>query len=192
MKYVIIGASAAGLACAEQIRKEDKNSEITVLSKENFLPYSRPTISYYLKGAVMEKDMFLRKNSYYASNGIDIVIKTEVKSIDRKNKTVKAGRKVYPYDKLCICTGSKPFIPPMKNVSGKTNVFTILDLAAAKALKTAVNKETRAVVIGAGLIGMKAAEGLSKICRSVDVVELSPRILPSILDMKSSKGVKKY
>ncbi|MBR4240599.1 MAG: NAD(P)/FAD-dependent oxidoreductase [Eubacterium sp.] len=192
MKYVIIGASAAGLACAEQIRKEDKNSEITVLSKENFLPYSRPTISYYLKGAVMEKDMFLRKNSYYASNGIDIVIKTEVKSIDRKNKTVKAGRKVYPYDKLCICTGSKPFIPPMKNVSGKTNVFTFLDLAAAKALKTAVNKETRAVVIGAGLIGMKAAEGLSKICRSVDVVELSPRILPSILDMKSSKGVKKY
>ena len=140
----------------------------------------------------MEKDMFLRKNAYYASNGIDIAIKTEVKSIDRKNKTVKAGRKVYPYDKLCICTGSKPFIPPMKNVSGKENVFTFLDLAAAKTLKTAANKETRAVVIGAGLIGMKAAEGLSKICRSVDVVELSPRILPSILDMKSSKGVKKY
>ena len=192
MKYVIIGASAAGLACAEQIRREDKNSEITVLSKENFLPYSRPTISYYLKGAVMEKDMYLRKASYYASNGIEIVTGAQATAVDPKAKTVKAGRKVYPYDKLCICTGSKPFIPPMKNVSGKTNVFTFLDLAAAKALKTAVNKETRAVVIGAGLIGMKAAEGLSKICRSVDVVELSPRILPSILDKKSSKGVKKY
>ena len=54
MKYVIIGASAAGLACAEQIRKEDKSGEITVLTKEQYLPYSRPSISYYLKGAVKE------------------------------------------------------------------------------------------------------------------------------------------
>ncbi len=192
MKYVIIGASAAGLACAEQIRKEDKSGGITVLSKESYLPYSRPTISYYLKGAVKEKDMYLRKASYYASNGIEIVMGAEVTAVDRKAKTVKAGRKTYPYDKLCICTGSKPFVPPIKNVSGKTNVFTFLDLAAAKAVKAAVNENTRAVVIGAGLIGMKAAEGLSKICRSVDVVELSPRILPSILDMKSSNGVKKY
>ncbi len=192
MKYVIIGASAAGLACAEQIRKEDKSGGITVLSKEGYLPYSRPTISYYLKGAVKEKDMYLRKAPYYALNGIEIITGAEVTAIDRKAKTVKAGRKTYPYDKLCICTGSKPFVPPMKNVSGKTNVFTFLDLAAAKAVKAAVNENTRAVVIGAGLIGMKAAEGLSKICRSVDVVELSPRILPSILDMKSSKGVKKY
>jgi len=192
MKYVIIGASAAGLACAEQIRKEDKSGEITVLSKESYLPYSRPTISYYLKGAVKEKDMYLRKASYYASNAIEIVTGAEVTGIDRKAKTVNVGRKTFTYDRLCICTGSKPFVPPMKNVSGKANVFTFLDLAAAKAVKAAVNENTRAVVIGAGLIGMKAAEGLSKICKSVDVAELSPRILPSILDSESSKEVKKY
>ncbi len=192
MKYVIIGASAAGLACAEQIRKEDKNGGITVLTKENYLPYSRPSISYYLKGAVKEKDMYLRKPAHYMGNKIDIVTGADVKEIDREAKTVKAGRKVYPYDKLCICTGSKPFVPPMKNVSGKENAFTFLDLASTKAVKQKANANTKAVVIGAGLIGMKAAEGLSKICNSVDVVELSPRILPSILDAKSSKGVKKY
>lgn len=192
MKYVIIGASAAGLACAEQIRKEDKSGTITVLTKEAYLPYSRPTISYYLKGAVKEKDMYLRKLSYYAANGIEIVTGAEVKKIDRKSKTVKAGRKLYSYDKLCICTGSKPFVPPMKNVSGKANAYTFLDLASSKAIKEKADSKTKAVVIGAGLIGMKAAEGLSKICKSVDVVELSPRILPSILDAKSAKGVKKY
>ncbi len=192
MKYVIIGASAAGLACAEQIRKEDKNGGITVLTKENYLPYSRPSISYYLKGAVKEKDMYLRKPAHYMGNKIDIVTGADVKEIDREAKTVKAGRKVYPYDKLCICTGSKPFVPSMKNVSGKENAFTFLDLASTKAVKEKANANTKAVVIGAGLIGMKAAEGLSKICNSVDVVELSPRILPSILDAKSSKGVKKY
>ena len=192
MKYVIIGASAAGLACAEQIRKEDKSGEITVLTKEQYLPYSRPSISYYLKGAVKEKEMYLRKPSYYAANRIEIVTGAKVTGIDRTAKTVKVGRKVYPYDKLCICTGSKPFVPPMKNVSGKENAYTFLDLASSKVIKEKANGSTRAVVIGAGLIGMKAAEGLSKICKSVDVVELSPRILPSILDEKSSKRVKKY
>ena len=192
MKYIIIGASAAGLACAEQIRKTDKNGSITVLTKESYLPYSRPSISYYLKGIVGEKDMLLRKPSYYKASGIEIVTDAEVKAIDAKAKTVKAGRKVYQYDKLCLCTGSKPFVPPMKNVLGKENALAFLDLASTKAVKAKANAETKAVVIGAGLIGMKAAEGLSKICNSVDVVELSPRILPSILDAKSSKGVKKY
>ena len=192
MKYVIIGASAAGLACAEEIRKNDKNGSITVLTKESFLPYSRPSISYYLKGVVKEKDMLLRKPAYYKANGIEIITNAEVKAIDRKAKTVKVGRRTYPYDKLCLCTGSKPFVPPMKNVLGKENALTFLDLASTKAVKAKATSDTKAVVIGAGLIGMKAAEGLSKICKSVDVVELSPRILPSILDAKSSKGVKKY
>lgn len=191
-KYIIIGASAAGLAAAEQIRKTDNDGEITILTREDYLPYSRPSISYYLKGSVRESDMYLRKPAYYKANKINIVTGADVKSIDPESKTVKAGRKIYSYDKLCLATGSKPFIPPMKNVGGKDNVYTFLDLASTKAVKAAANKNTKAVVIGGGLIGMKAAEGLSKVCRSVDVVEFAPRILPSILDAKSSKNVKKY
>ena len=192
MRYVIIGASAAGLAAAQQIRKTDKNGEITVLTRENYFPYSRPSISYLLKGTVEEKKMFLRKPQFYADNKIAVITGAEVTKIDREKKTVKAGRKEYPYDKLCIAAGSKPFVPPVENAQGCKNVFTFLDLASAKALKKAVNKNTRAVVIGAGLIGMKAAEGLSKICKSVHVAELSPRVLPSILDEKSAVSVKKY
>lgn len=192
MKYVIIGASAAGLATAESIRRIDKSGDITVLTREEYLPYSRPSISYYLKGKVSESDMLLRKPNYYKSNSISIVTGADVKSIDVQNKTVKAGRKSYPYDKLCLATGSKPFVPPMKNVDGKSNVFSFLDLASSKAIKKFATADTRAVVIGGGLIGMKAAEGLSKICKSVDVIEFAPRILPSILDAKSAKSVKKY
>lgn len=87
-KYLIIGASAAGLACAEEIRKEDKKGSITILTKESYLPYSRPSISYYLKGVVTEHDMLLRKPSYYKANGIEIVTDAEVKAIDIKAKTV--------------------------------------------------------------------------------------------------------
>lgn len=192
MRYVIIGASAAGLATAESIRKTDKSGEITVLTKENYLPYSRPSISYLLKGTVEEKSMFLRKPQFYTDNNINIITSANVTAIDREKKIVKAGRKEYPYDKLCLATGSKPFVPPVENAQGCKNVFTFLDLESAKSLKKAVNKDTRAVVIGAGLIGMKAAEGLSKICKSVEVAELSPRVLPSILDDKSAVFVKRY
>lgn len=192
MKYLIIGASAAGLAAAESIRKYDTEGSVTILTEEDYLPYSRPSISYYLKGKVKESNMALRKPAFYKQNNIDVVTGAKVTFIDRQPKTVKAGRKTYSYDRLCLATGSVPFVPPMENVSGKANALTFLDLAAVKEIKQMVNEKTRAVVIGAGLIGMKAAEGLVKICKSVDVVELAPRVLPSILDEKSSKQVKKH
>lgn len=192
MKYVIIGASAAGLAAAQGIRKYDKNGSVTILTEEAYMPYSRPSISYYLKGKVKEGDMALRKPSFYKANNIDVVTDAKVTAVDKAAKTVKVGRKTYSYDKLCLATGSVPFVPPMENVKGKTNALTFLDLAAVKDVKKLANDKTRAVVIGAGLIGMKAAEGLAKICKSVDVVELAPRVLPSILDAKSSKQVKKH
>lgn len=192
MKYVIIGASAAGLATAEAIRQNDKAGEITVLTEEAYMPYSRPSISYYLKGKVKESDMALRKNSFYKANAIDVITNSKVTAIDRDKKVVKVGRKTYPYDKLCIATGSVPFVPPMENVKGKSNALTFLDLTMTKEVKKLANSKTRAVVIGAGLIGMKAAEGLVKVCKSVDVVELAPRVLPSILDANSAKQVKKH
>lgn len=192
MKYVIIGASAAGLAAAEAVRKTDAFGDITVLTNESYLPYSRPSISYYLKGKVKESDMYLRKPYFYKEKRINVVTSSKVTAIDKDKKIVKAGRKSYPYDKLCICTGSKPFVPPMENVDGKSNAFTFLDLESTKQIKNLADDKTRAVVIGAGLIGMKAAEGLVKVCKSVNVVELAPRILPSILDDNSSKYVKKH
>lgn len=192
MNYVIIGASAAGLAAAEAIRKIDAVGTVTILTEEEYMPYSRPSISYYLKGKVKESNMALRRQSFYKEKNIDVVTSSKVTAIDTEKKTVKVGRKSYRYDKLCICTGSKPFVPPMENVEGKANALTFLDLKATKNVKAIANEKTRAVVIGAGLIGMKAAEGLVKICKSVDVVELAPRVLPSILDANSAKQVKRH
>lgn len=192
MKYVIIGASAAGLATAESIRKYDREGDVTVLTEEAYLPYSRPSISYYLKGKVKESDMPLRKSNYYKQKNINVVTDSKVTAVDTDKKLVKVGRKAYPYDKLCFATGSVPFVPPMENVKGKDNALTFLDLKAAKEIKAMANSDTRAVVIGAGLIGLKAAEGLVKICKSVDVVELAPKVLPSILDDTDAKQVKKH
>ena len=151
MKYVIIGASAAGLAAAEQIRKTDPAGVVTLLTRETDLPYSRPSISYYLKGLVRRGQMRLRTPAYYKEQKIEIVTDVEVTAIDRAKKTVKCGRKVYSYDKLCLCTGSVPFVPPMQNVSGKRNVCGFLTAADAQTVHDLASANTRAVVIGAGL-----------------------------------------
>lgn len=147
MNYVIVGACAAGLAAAEAVRKADAKGNITMLTEEAYFPYSRPSISYFLKGKVKESDMALRKPSFYKTNNINVITNAKVTSIDRKNKTVKVGKKSYPYDKLCLATGSKPFVPPMENVEGKENAVTFLDLASAKELKSLANENTKAVVI---------------------------------------------
>ena len=73
MNYVIIGACAAGLSTAEAIRKADAKGNITMLTEEVYLPYSRPSISYFLKGKVKESDMALRKPAFYKTNNINVV-----------------------------------------------------------------------------------------------------------------------
>ena len=119
MNYVIVGACAAGLAAAEAVRKADAKGNITMLTEEAYFPYSRPSISYFLKGKVKENDMALRKPSFYKTNNINVITNAKVTSIDRKNKTVKVGKKSYHYDKLCLATGSKPFVPPMKTLRAR-------------------------------------------------------------------------
>ena len=92
MNYVIVGACAAGLAAAEAVRKADAKGNITMLTEEAYFPYSRPSISYFLKGKVKENDMALRKPSFYKTNNINVITNAKVTSIDRKNKTVKVGK----------------------------------------------------------------------------------------------------
>lgn len=190
MKYVIIGASAAGVSAAKTLRKNDKDSKITVFTDEKFLPYSRPIISYYLKSAVEEKNIYLEKAEFYKKNNIDIITDAKIGKIDAENKKVIWKDGSEDYDRLLIATGSKPFVPPVKNADGKDNVFTFLNMEMSKRIKKYANEKMNAVVIGAGLIGLKAAEGLRHICKSVSVVELAPKVLPSILDDDASKLVK--
>lgn len=185
MKYVIVGNSAAGIAAAEEIRKNDKKGSVTVISDEPYAAYSRPLISYYLKGKVKDKNMYYRKPGFYDELGIDNVTGQRVDRIDRKEKAVFCGDKKYPYDKLLLATGSVPFVPPIEGTEGRDNVYTFLKWDDAKALKENLKESDNVVVIGGGLIGLKAAEGAHKICESVTVVELSDRVLATILDPRA-------
>lgn len=190
MKYVIIGNSAAAVGCIEGLRKSDPSGSITVISDEKHHVYSRPLISYYLAGKVKPAHMVYRKAGFYEQNNVNALLGTKALSIDPKAKKVAldSGESV-AYDKLLIATGSSPFVPPTQGLDGQRNVFTFLKYDDALGIEKLINPQSRVVVVGAGLIGLKAAEGLAPVAGSVHVVELAPRVLPMILDGQAAAPV---
>jgi NAD(P)H-nitrite reductase large subunit len=195
MKYLIIGNSAAGINAADAIRVNDSEGSIKIVSREGFMAYGRPLISYYLSGKVVPDSMYYRSEGYYKLKNIEVLLNAEAKSIDLKNKEVviiKGGK--IKYDKLLIATGSCPFIPRIKglDMSKQENVFTFSTYDDAINLKEKITKKSKVVVAGAGLIGLKAAEGLFGQVESITIVDLADRIMASVLDKQAADIVRAH
>ena len=183
MKYVIIGNSAAGIACVEGIRSVDADGEITIISDEPFAAYGRPLISYYLLGATDRHRMLYRPADFYEKNKVRALLGVRAEKIDAAaQKVVLRGGEEIPYDKLLVATGSRPFEPPMEGIGGVKNKFNFMTLQDALSLEKVLSKRKNVLIIGAGLIGLKCLEGILERVKSVSVVDMAGRILPSILD----------
>lgn len=193
MEYLIIGNSVAGTSCSEKIRSIDKDGHITILSEESFAAYGRPLISYYLSGKVDANLMQYRTEEFYKKNKINVVLNCKALNIDVKNKKVKcSNNKIYSYDKLLIATGSVPFVPPVKGIENQKNTFTFLKLEDAKKIEKAVTKKSNVVIVGAGLIGLKAAEALADKVAKISVIDLADRLMASVLDKQTALIIQKY
>jgi len=190
---VIVGNSAAAIGAVEGIRSVDKQGNIILISDEPYHTYSRPLISYYLAGKVTGEKMYYRPTNFYEQNGVRALLGKKVLSLDTKNKEVAVGDNfnVISYDRILLATGGKPFIPPLDGVD-KKNVFTFIKWDDVKKLAGVARKGARAVIIGGGLIGLKAAEALTIIGVKVTVVELADRILSAILDGSAASMVQSY
>ncbi|EMT39916.1 FAD-dependent oxidoreductase [Thermoanaerobacter thermohydrosulfuricus] len=189
MKIVIIGNSVAMVGAVEAIRKYDTSSEIVVISDETYHVYSRPLISYYLGNLVSEDKMIYREKDFYRKNKVETIFGIKVVSIDERKKEVylENGDSI-SFDKLLIATGGKPIIPPVEGLN-KKNVHTFIKMDDAKKLKEAAKPGSKAVIVGGGLIGFKAAEGLHHLGVDVTIVELADRILSTILDTEGASLV---
>jgi NAD(P)H-nitrite reductase large subunit len=189
MRIVIIGNSVAMVGAVEAIRKYDTSSEIVVISDETYHVYSRPLISYYLGNLVSEDKMIYREKDFYRKNKVETVFGIKAISIDERKKEVylENGDSI-SFDKLLIATGGKPIIPPVEGLN-KKNVHTFIKMDDAKKLKEAAKPGSKAVIVGGGLIGFKAAEGLHHLGVDVTIVELADRILSTILDAEGASLV---
>lgn len=193
MNYVIIGNSAAAIGCVSGIGTIDKESQITLISDEPHFTYSRPLISYWLKGKVTDEKMYYRNSDFYEKNNCNAILGKKVIKIDSAAKLViLEDDSTIKYDKLLVATGSSPFIPPVEGLNAASNTFTFMKWDSVKGVKVAVKKASKVVIMGAGLIGLKAAEGLHEICEDITVVDMADRILPSILDKKGADFVQRH
>lgn len=193
MDYVILGNSAAAVGCIEGIRAVDPVGKITVIASEKYHTYSRPLISYLLEGKTDLERMKYRPDSYYKDLGVEAKLGEKAVALKpQEHKVVLEDGQQISYDKLLVATGSTPFVPPMEGLETVEKKFTFLSLDDAKALETALTPDSRVLIVGAGLIGLKCAEGIAHRVKSVEIADLASQVLPSILDQEGASRVQRY
>jgi len=190
MNYVIVGNSVAAVGAIRAIRALDQLGNITVVSREKHKAYGRPLISYLLGGLIKEKRMACLPVDFYQQHRINLLLNTQVTAVDcEAKKIILAAGDTIPYDRLLLATGGDPFIPPIEGMADKDRIFTFTTWDDAAKLKVISQDINRAIVIGGGLIGLKAAEGLNLLDKSVTVIELADRVLSSAFDRPAGKIV---
>ncbi|WFS60937.1 FAD-dependent oxidoreductase [Pseudodesulfovibrio thermohalotolerans] len=182
MKYVIIGNGIASIGAIEGIRKVDTENEILVIGAEDAPAYGRPLISYLLAGKIGPDRLALRPQEFYEKSNVSLMLGTKVTGIDPKAKTVTTDKgDTVEFENLLVATGGIPFTPPIPGSDG-ADVYNFTNLAHAQTLISKAKEIKRAVVIGGGLIGLKAGESLFDRGVDVTILELSPRILSLAFD----------
>ncbi len=188
MKYVILGASAAGINAARILRSLDKTGDITIISKDENV-YSRCMLHLYVsKKRDIESLSFIEKD-FFEKNNIHWIKGISVSNIDpKKSQVILDNNSLIKYDKLLIATGSSAVIPPVENLREAKNVFTLRNLEDSLAIDKASHNCQSAAVIGGGLIGIDMATELLEKGIRVYIIEMGKNILPLQLDEKTAKA----
>lgn len=182
-QYVIIGNGVAAAGCVEGIRSVDKVGTITVVSEEPHAVYCRPLISYYLERKTTLPKMQYRSDDYYEKMNCRVLLgRRAVRILKDTNEVELDDGTLLPYTDLCLATGSKPFVPPFDGLDTVKNPHSFMTLDDALALEQSINENSRVLIVGAGLIGLKCAEGICERVAEVTVCDLADRVLSSILD----------
>lgn len=191
--YVIIGNGVAAVGAVEGIRSINKDGKITVISEENHPVYCRPLISYYLEKKTDPVRMNYRSADFYEKMKCTVLYGKKAVFIDNIGKTVMLddGGKL-PYTSVCVATGSSSFVPNFNGLETVQDKFTFMTLDDTFSLEKTINKESRVLIVGAGLIGLKCAEGLHERVKSITVCDLADRVLSSILDEACAAMMQKH
>ncbi len=192
MKLVMVGNGMAGVRTLEELLKIAPDLyEITVFGAEPYANYNRILLSPVLAGEQTIKDIMLNDVDWYAENGITLHLNKHISRIDRKNRTVHADDGTSAdYDRLILATGSNPFILPVPG-NDLQGVISFRDIHDVDAMVEASAKYKHAVVIGGGLLGLEAANGLKLRGMDVTVVHLPSSLMERQLDPVASTMLQK-
>ena len=190
-RIVVIGGVACGPKAAARARRCDPSARITIIDEGSLVSYATCGLPYYVSGAVTRRNALLVRSVADFKNvaSIDVLLQTRVEAIDRSGHRISvvsvptSHASTLEYDKLVIATGSNPVVP---NLEGRqlNGIFSVKDVANADAILAWVTTAgvKKAVVVGAGLVGIEMAEVLITRGLEVTIVEALDRILPGALD----------
>lgn len=188
MKYVIVGGVAGGATAAARLRRVDETADILLLEKGPHISYANCGLPYYIGGVIAERDKLLVQTpeAFGKRFRIDVRVKNEVLAINAKAKTLtirNADGKEYEeaYDKLLLSPGANPVKPPLEGIDSE-GIFTLRNVEDTDRIKAYVTGKQvkRAVVVGAGFIGLEMAENLHHAGIAVSVVEMGNQVMAPI------------
>jgi len=189
LKYIIIGAVAGGASTAARLRRLDEYAEIVIFERGQYISYANCGLPYYIGDVIEDRNkLFVQTAASFSTRfKIDVRVRTEVTAIDAAAKTIRAvnlgtGDEYYEnYDKLILSPGANPVVPPIPGVE-LDGIFTIRSVSDTDYIKAYVNKLSvqKAVVIGAGFVGLEMAENLRNLGMEVSVIELGDQILTPV------------
>ena len=186
MKYLIIGAVAGGASTAARLRRLDEQAEIVLFEKGEYISYANCGLPYYIGDVIKNRNSLLIQTatSFNQRFNVDVRTMTEVIAINPATKTItalnhKTGKSFdETYDKLVLSPGAEPMRPPLPGIAND-GIFTLRNVADTDYIKAYVQKKNvkKAVVIGAGFIGLEMAENLHDLGLEVSIIEMGNQIL---------------
>jgi nitrite reductase (NADH) large subunit len=189
--YLIIGNGAAGNAAAETIRKYDGEGKVLIFTRERRPFYYIPGLPDYLAGERPIERLIIHNEKWYRDHRLDLRLGVEISRIEAFRKMVfSQDGKSYAYHKLLLATGGFSFVPDIKGAD-TPGVFTLRTLADADAIREKAATSKKLVLIGGGLLGLEAGNGLRKLDLEVTVVEFFPRLLPRQMDIPGAALLQK-
>ena len=182
MRYIVVGASAAGISGAKTLRELDKDAEIILVSKDENV-YSRCILHHYISGHRDIEALDFTDRDFFEKYNIEWKKGLEVKSIDDREHVIGLSNgESLKYDKILLATGASAFIPPVENLREAKNVVGLRNLEDAIKIKEEAEKVKNVVDLGAGLVGKNL---------NVTLVEMGDRVLPIQLDKYASSKYEK-
>jgi 3-phenylpropionate/trans-cinnamate dioxygenase ferredoxin reductase subunit len=184
---VVIGAGQAGSSCVVKLRNGGFNGKITLIGSEPHPPYQRPPLSKaYLMGDMALERLFLRPESFYAENDIELRLNATVEAIDTKAQQITVDGDMLAYDDLVLTTGSIPHRLPAAIGGALEGVHVVRGLADVDAMEPRFVAGAKVLIVGGGYIGLEAASVAAKLGLEVTLVEMAPRILQRVAAPETS------
>jgi NADPH-dependent 2,4-dienoyl-CoA reductase/sulfur reductase-like enzyme/rhodanese-related sulfurtransferase len=189
MKYIIIGAVAGGASTAARLRRLDEHAEIVIFEKGQYISYANCGLPYYIGDVIKDRNkLFVQTAAAFNQRfNIDVRVSTEVLSFNAERRTVKAMNLITgdiyeeTYDKLVLSPGAEPLRPPLPGIQLE-GIFTLRNVKDTDYIKAHVQQKNirKAIVIGAGFIGLEMAENFHHLGLEVTVIEMGNQILAPV------------